>query len=93
MTVTKQQCDDRHSKGKMVMVALLTLTVVFLMLATFAIGQAGTANDRSAEVERDFESHAAAQAVMDSYFKESLQRIEKKLDSLQTERALSSELP
>lgn len=93
MTITKQQCDDRHSKGKMVMVALLTLTVVFLMLATFAIGQADSAKEGSAQVQRDFESHAAAQAVMDTYFKESLQRIEKKLDSLQTERALSSDLP
>ena len=90
MTVTKERCDERHSRGKLVVGSLVALTAVFLGLATLAIQEAGSADDRAAAVERDFASHAAAQAVMDLYFRESLQRIEKKLDTLQIERGFSN---
>ena len=71
---------------------MLALTVVFLMLATFAIGQAESAGDKADSASQEFQSHSAAQAVTDTYFKESLQRIEKKLDSMRTEGGLSSDV-
>ncbi len=92
MAITEKQCDDRHRNSKIVMTAILVLTLVFLTLAIFAIEEAGSASEKAGAASQDFNSHAAAQTVTDTYVKESLQRIEKKIDSMRSEGGLSSDM-
>ncbi len=84
MNVTKERCDDRHKKWTLAATLFVALTVVFLMLATFAIQQAADATDRACRVEQKFEAKSAAQDVMNTHIMAALERIERRLDELRT---------
>jgi hypothetical protein len=80
--VTKEQCDDRHGRSAKVNSLIAVLSAAFVVLAGMAIADAGSASRRAAEVQRAFESHAAAQAAETRHVEQALRRIESRLESL-----------